>query len=372
MNRKMLELVEKMQNGYPEKKKGIFGFDGYVDTIVHPVEKRLSDDSYLRIETLTDYGQKFKEAAGLSLNIEMVPIKTKIGGNGTILANALADFGMDITYIGAMGRDNLNPAYYDLKNKANLYSISDPGVTDAIEFMDGKIISSKLEMLKAVNWNNLLKVVSQKQLADILDKCDVVGFCGWTLTINVMSIWEGIVREVFPLMTQKRKSNIFFDLADPSKRISVDIMNAIECIQKYGEKFNISIGFNEKEGYTIAELFGRKKSDFSSVLEVAEFLRKRLNVFCVVIHPVKYACAATKTQKAVVDGPYCCKPRLTTGAGDNFNAGFILGLVMGYDLEEALMLGNASSGFYVRNERSANYAELCKFVKEWRDGHIRD
>ena len=72
-----------------------------------------------------------------------------------------------------------------------------------------------------------------------------------------------------------------------------------------------------------------------------------------------------------MEGPYCANPKLTTGAGDNFNAGFTLGMMMGFDLEEALTMGTANSGFYVRNARSANYQELCEFVKEWGDGTIR-
>lgn len=53
-----------------------------------------------------------------------------------------------------MGKENIHPVF-ELKEKSELISISDPGFTDAIEFLDGKIISSKLETLKDVNWESL-------------------------------------------------------------------------------------------------------------------------------------------------------------------------------------------------------------------------
>lgn len=370
VNEKLIALAEKMKHSDPTKVKAMVGFDGYVDTVTHPVDKRTGPDSYIRIKTLADYGQKFIDAAGLSMNIEMVPVNAKIGGIGAILANSLSSLGFQMTYIGAMGKETLNPVYHDFQKRATLYSISDPGLSDAIEFMDGKVISSKLEPLKDVNWDSLMKVLTVQQLSDIFDSCDFVAYGGWTLTINVMSIWEGVIREVFPLMKRQDKAQMFFDLSDPAKRTPEDIMDAIECIRRYQEKFRVGMGFNEKESYEIVELFGGKKEDFDSIVKVAEFLKEQLGISYVVIHPVKCACGVTESEKALVEGPYCENPKLTTGAGDNFNAGFTLGMMMGFDLEEALTMGTANSGFYVRNARSANYQELCNFVEKWGNGDI--
>lgn len=367
---KLLALAAKMRASDPTSIKAMVGWDGYVDTVTHPVDKRTGPDTYERIQTLADYGQKFIDAAGLSMNIEMVPINSKIGGIGAIFANSLSTLGFDMTYIGAMGKESLNPNYLEFDKRATLYSMSDPGLSDAIEFMDGKVISNKLEPLKDVNWESLMKILTPQQLADILDASDFVGYGGWALTINVMSIWEGIIREVFPLMKRTDKAEMFFDLSDPAKRTAEDILDALRCIRVYKEKFHVGMGFNEKESYEIVELHGKKKEDFGSILEVAEFLKEQLDLAYVVVHPVKCACGASDTETALVDGPYCAQPKLTTGAGDNFNAGFILGHMMGFNMEESLTMGTANSGFYVRNARSANYQELCEFVQQWANGTV--
>jgi sugar/nucleoside kinase (ribokinase family) len=65
-----------------------------------------------------------------------------------------------------------------------------------------------------------------------------------------------------------------------------------------------------------------------------------------------------------VEGPFCAKPLISTGAGDHFNAGFCLGLLLGDDLEAALQIGVATSGFYVRTAKSPTVSDLRKFLKE--------
>ena len=56
-------------------------------------------------------------------------------------------------------------------------------------------------------------------------------------------------------------------------------------------------------------------------------------------------------------------PKLTTGAGDHFNAGFCIGRLLGMDLAESLQIGVATSGFYVRNARSPKLDDLKKFLR---------
>jgi hypothetical protein len=77
------------------------GFDGFVDTILHVVSERRSATEYSRVPTLRGFSEKVLAASGgRNMNIEMVPLLTKIGGNGPILANALAHFDIPVTYIG--------------------------------------------------------------------------------------------------------------------------------------------------------------------------------------------------------------------------------------------------------------------------------
>jgi sugar/nucleoside kinase (ribokinase family) len=53
-----------------------------------------------------------------------------------------------------------------------------------------------------------------------------------------------------------------------------------------------------------------------------------------------------------VDGPFVAKPLITTGPGDHFNSGFVLGKLLGLSNAQALLCGVSTSGFYVRTGQS--------------------
>jgi sugar/nucleoside kinase (ribokinase family) len=56
------------------------------------------------------------------------------------------------------------------------------------------------------------------------------------------------------------------------------------------------------------------------------------------------------------------EPKISTGAGDHFNAGFCLGRVLGLSLEESLCTGVGTSGYYVRTAISPTAAQLAEFI----------
>src|SRR5689334_8500444 len=83
--------------------KAMIGLDGFVDEIIAVVDKRRSLDDFDRIKTIDQFGKKILAAAGQSSNYELVVKQTKLGGNGPIMANALASAGLDVTYVGILG-----------------------------------------------------------------------------------------------------------------------------------------------------------------------------------------------------------------------------------------------------------------------------
>src|SRR3954467_4903522 len=76
------------------------GLDGFVDEIIHAVDTRQNAEKYTRLNLIADFGGRITQAAGKSTNIELVNQKTKLGGNGPIMANALATLGLKVTYVG--------------------------------------------------------------------------------------------------------------------------------------------------------------------------------------------------------------------------------------------------------------------------------
>ncbi len=342
------------------------GLDGFVDEILHVVDKRDSADSFQRLATISQLAGRVAAAAGKSTNIEIVNRVTKLGGNGPIMANALASFGLKVTYLGNLGWPNLHPVFADFAKRADVHSIAEPGHTDALEFDDGKVMIGKISSLNDVNWANIQSRFGQDKFAAQFTGADLVGFVNWTMLTHMGEIWEATLREVCPAIKGKRRV-MFFDLADPEKRKPDDIRQALKTIVQFEKYFDVVLGLNEKEAYEIGDVLGLpttgKSPDALSALALE--INRRVPVNTLVIHPVSYALAAGNGVVSLVEGPFTPKPLITTGAGDHFNSGFCLGKLLGLDNTQSVLTGVATSGHYVRTAQSPGIPDLAKMLLAW-------
>jgi sugar/nucleoside kinase (ribokinase family) len=126
----------------------------------------------------------------------------------------------------------------------------------------------------------------------------------------------------------------------------------------------VVLGLNLSEAVQVAAVLGipAYPDAEAQIEQMARDIRAKMKIHCVVIHPRASCAAAMEDESACIGGPFVLKPNLSTGAGDNFNAGFCTGLLLGLELGECLACAKGMSGFYVRKCRSATLAELGKFV----------
>lgn len=342
------------------------GLDGFVDEIIHVVDKRDNAESFQRLPTIVDLAQRLAAAAGQSTNIELVNQRTKLGGNGPIMANALASFGLQVTYVGTLGYPNLHPVFADFARRAEVHSIAEPGYTDALEFADGKIMLGKHTSLKEVNWPNIGARFGHEKFAAKLTHADLIAFVNWTMLPYMSDVWAALLQEVCPELNGARRK-IFFDLADPEKRTPSDIERALELIASFEKYFDVVLGLNEKEACEISEVLGLSIKDRSAdgLSAIALEIHRRIPVNTLVVHPISYALAITKGVVQLVEGPYVGEPLITTGAGDHFNSGFCLGKLFGFDNELSLLTGVTTSGHYVRTGQSPAIADVASLMRHW-------
>lgn len=350
----------------PAQLRAFVGLDGFVDEILHVVDKRESADKYQRLTHMAQWGERIRAAAGKSTNIELVSQLTKLGGNGPIMANALASLGLKVSYLGNLGYPNLHPVFADFANRAEVISIAEPGYTDAVEFEDGKVMLGKHSSLKQVNWSNLKERYSLAQFTAKISEAHFIGFVNWTMLTGMTDIWAETLKEVCPKLTGPRRA-LFFDLADPEKRTHADIAAALKLIAAFEQYFDVILGLNEKESSEVGSVLGLDTKDHSpeGLANVGEQIRARVPVNTIVIHPTHYALAVNASGSAIVEGPFTPKPLITTGAGDHFNAGFCLGKLLGLDTACSVLTGVTTSGFYVRTAKSPAIPDLVGLLGNW-------
>lgn len=355
----------RLRQAIPNLKKVpvLIGLDGFVDEIVAVVDKRTGLHDYSPVPTIAALAEKIHKAAGQSSNYELVVKQMKLGGNGPIMANALASVGLPVTYIGNLGYPNLHPVFEPFAAKANVISIAEPGHTDALEFDDGKLMLGKVQPVLDINWDNLRARVGQEKLHALFAQATLVGMVNWTMLPFMSEIWSKLMKDLLPKLP-KQKRTLFVDLADPEKRLHEDIAQAMKLLTQFQQQLDVILGLNLKESSEILAVLGLPvpKDAEGAIEQSAAAIRKALNISCVVIHPRRGAAAATADSSASFTGPFVQQPKISTGAGDHFNAGFCLGRILGMDLPESLCLGVSTSGYYVRNAASPTAAELSEFA----------
>lgn len=348
----------------------VFGFDAFVDQISDIVDKRQDFQNYEKLSTIEAFGNKIGAAAGLSTNIEYVPRYAKTGGSAVTTGLAMATAGCMVTYVGCIGYPNVHPVFEEFtRAMTSYYTVGNPGQTIAAEFQDGKIMLCNTSPLQDITWERIVDTVGEDVLWDLVQSADLVATINWTMIPKMNDIWEHIQRELLAGTTPKQVKPVFFlDPTDPEKRTSADWREAMAIYSRFASHYRTVLSINRKEATEVARAYGitlTKPLAEADLREITEAVSAELGLWGLVIHPVDGASAMIDDKYYYSPGPYTSQPVLTTGAGDNFNGGFCLGLLLDMTPTEALTLGNATSGYYVRKGQSPSFHELVDFLDRW-------
>lgn len=349
----------------------LLGFDGFVDSIIQVVDKRHDGQNYDAIPLIETFGQRIVAAAGQSSNFELVTTLRKLGGNGPIMANAMAAAGIKVNYVGCLGYPQIDPVFEELADRAaSVHSIAEEGTTDALEFTDGKLMLGKYAHLDMINYDRVCQTMGEDTFRSLCSQSQLIGMVNWTMLPEIETIWQAMADDILPSVGSEvagRRRMLFIDLCDPAKRTVEDLQGALSLCSRLDKQVDVILGMNLKEAGQVAAALGVaiEGDPEAAIQRTAEAIRETMDIFAVVVHPRRGAAGAVRTdegvESAVFYGPFTSKPKLSTGAGDNFNAGFCVGLLAGLPVQEALCVGTATSGYYVRNGQSPSLDQLAEF-----------
>lgn len=368
------------------KRPALVGFDGFVDAIIHVVDQRtaMQADAYSRLATIEAFAARCGSAAGKSTNMELVVKEERFGGNGPLMAGALGQLSLPVTYVGAIGREGaptqLNPIFAEFAKRCQcVVCVAPPAHTDALEFADGKLMLGKPANVQSVTWDALKQHVGLDELKRIVGDAALIGIVNWVMMGGVESIWNGLCDDVLaqlpkhPTGQPAVRRRIFIDLCDPAKRTDADVAGAMKILTRMNTFTPVTLGLNLAESERIAQVIGADaygngwsmNTLGSAVEHAARAIRDKLKIECVVIHPREGAAAADASgASAWFEGPFITTPKLSTGAGDHFNGGFSFAQTLGLPLEECLAVGCGVSGAYVRDAASPTLERLAEFLAD--------
>ncbi|MDO8686340.1 MAG: hypothetical protein Q7J78_06700 [Clostridiales bacterium] len=346
-------------------KEATIGFDGFIDYIVRVVKSKKSRGECVFFEDMEEFSSYILDKKGKSCTIELKGQMTKIGGNMPIMATALGRLGIKVNCIGAMGMPDIMQEFTGMRaENCSLFSVAEPGITTALEFDDGKIMLADMNAVDEVSWERIKSTVGVNKLSGFYEKSELIGMVNWSEIENSFGIWEGVLHEILPCLKPEPGRIIYFDLADCSKRYREDIEKALYLIGKFAAYGRVVLGMNENESRVVYNAL-TGSSDFGCLNEVGTGIYEKLDIDTLVIHPVNCSISWNKDGMHSADNFYISQPKLSTGGGDNFNAGFCWAMLMNMDITSSLVIANAVSGFYVKNGYSPGREEVIDFLKEW-------
>ncbi len=340
------------------------GFDGFVDEMISVVSERQSLTSFTAVPDITTFGGLISKAAGHSSLREIVVNAVHPGGCAVNMGDGLAALGVPVDGFATLGQP-MHPAFQEPTAKfRSCHSWGkEPGRTLAYEFNDGKLMFSAVSQLADFTPAHVERVLADNAYAGACLAARVIALTDWTLYPHMTAVW-GLLREKVYAKLNHRPA-VFIDLVDPSSRSEGDIRAMLDTLPQFETCGPLTLGLNGTEANILARLLGITQAgdDPQASLAQAQALRSRLGISEVVVHHIKSAAVANARESAAMHGPYCAKPKKSTGAGDRFNAGYCLGLLLQLDAASRLACACACSGYFVRQARSASLAELADFLQ---------
>jgi hypothetical protein len=361
--------------GDVRKSRALAGFDGFVDEMITVVAERRGVGSYTGMASMRELAGALGDAAGRNMLREIVVRSQDAGGCAVNLGDGLCALGVGLDFWGTIGQPR-HPAFDDFAGKcrSNTALGRSYGRTLAFEFGDGKAMFSAVEQLAELTPELLGKAAADGRFAGDCAAAGLIALTNWTLYPHMTDCWKWL--QAGPLKALKHRPWLFVDLVDPSGRGRDEVARMLDSLRGFQATCRTVLGVNLTEIEAVSKVLGMTACGTvpSAIAARAAALREKLGIEQVVVHNAKSTAVADAGGEVLVQapGPHCANPKKTTGAGDRFNAGYCLGLLLELPARQRLALGSATGGFFVRNARSASLDEVAGFLDSWAGGKVAE
>jgi len=359
-------LKSKLKNGKTRTTDtAMVGFDGYVDYI-QKVVKSVDSTTRSYFGDITQLADHISAAAGKSAQFELRTQTIKMGGNAPIMSQALASLSIKNSCVGMLGTPDVHSVFKSMDANCTHISLGSPATTNALEFEDGKLILSEVSAFDELDWEHIVRVKEDERVLACMQDSKLIAMVDWSNLPKCSILWK----DVYEILKAHQWTDklFFFDLCDPSKKSHAAIQDILDIISSFSTIGRTVLGLNENEALKVHKvLFADSSSHDMNMTEVAKDLFAKLSIDNVLIHPIDRCLLVTKDKHIEMVGHIVSNPKILTGGGDNFNAGFCFGLLHQFTEEECLLSAMATSGAYVQQGYSPNKDQLINYLDNFRN-----
>lgn len=315
-------------------------------------------DRLVQIKDLDHFLSSFKEIYDYKGGSYPHGIQTnQRGGNAANCASWLGNFGVETYFIGRT--DELGKIlvdyYLNKKSGVNVSRTRADGylaTTTAIEVGEEKtnIMINDLNSFSPFSFDDLTD-----EDFKIMEKAEIIGVFDWAANTKGTDLANGVFN-----FANNHHINTYFDTSDPSSRKDDIFSLFTEALMHPGLSF-LSVNENELHQFTNNKV--QSKINWSEIREIAIQLKNKIHAE-LQVHTSQFS-AIIKSDEIFTMPTYMVSPLRATGAGDSWNAGNILGILLELDPDERLLLANSVACFYITssNPDLLSIDNLISFLK---------
>ena len=337
-----------------QSKRLVVGFDGYVDTIARPIRQSATEEAPAKMfETIREFGEFLIGCAEKSGSIELKIEAKQLGGNLPFLSRSAGKLGLEVTAIGMLGEEGvLEPQFQELP--CTLYSYAAPGQSTAFEFRDGKVFFASEYVLPGEPWQKVL-ASTEGRAPELFRDADLIALLNWSELSFSQKLWESVYTEACENEARDKTRYAFFDLCDCSRRTKEDIHKVLLLIGRFSTKRTAILSLNENEAHVIS---ARLLDCGTEPAMIGAALREKYGIDEILVHTIRESIFVTSRGITRQPTEFVEFPKISAGAGDNFNAASCFGALLGMIDEERVAFANRYSSFYVSNGYSPTLSEI--------------
>ena len=365
MNKKVIDSIPEIISAFEQieisNKTAFIGFDACIDNIVRVVRNRSENDALDFFSDSNHLGEFLLKLDNKSCGLELQTKLSKIGGNMVILGDALGNLGFEVECIGTFGLPEILPVFRSMSSNCSLHTIGDTITATALEFNNSKVIMFDPGPYNNLTWKGIKNLLGSDRIKAMISGKQLISFVNWSEIENSSQIWKGILDDILPDTDMEGPQPFFFtDFSDCSRRSINEIQIAIDLLGRFRNYFKVNLSLNQNEAALVARALNLhgKMDDYDFI----KSLYRLCNTDVLVIHRVNDAIAYNGVTFEQCDTFFCKKPKILTGGGDNFNAGYCYSLFKELNLFQTLLVANAVSGSYVQKGISPSVDDLIEFL----------
>lgn len=188
---------------------------------------------------------------------------------------------------------------------------------------------------------------------ELIETADLVGVFDWCLNQKGTDLARGLFQYL-----EGKDIITYYDTSDPSPRKD-EIPELYQSVLTRNNLTYLNLNENELKQFTLTQTAAETPE---SLTDLARLLKQEIHS-TLSIHTETFSISVDDSVS--IAPTYRVKPLRTTGAGDTWNGGNILGILLKLDPGERLLLANAIAGYYIESPTAnrSNIEEIIEFIE---------